>query len=163
MPEEIKQVTENIEQPPTTPPTPVPATALGPEFEAALNERIISLNTTLDAYVKDVEAMKKTAEAKQADFIALQGSHDSAVTAYRRLLVNSNPLFTEDLLPGATIPDLDTAAAKILDLANKVRSKIEADIKSVIIPAGAPERSGPDTSGLSAREKIKYAIQEDKK
>jgi hypothetical protein len=48
---------------------------------------------------------------------------------------------------------------KVAGLAEGIKTKFEADLKATVIPAGAPERSGPDTSGMSPREKIKAGIQ----
>jgi hypothetical protein len=146
-----EELTEIIDQPVIAPVTPAPVLLTKEEFEAALADRIASLSA-------ESEAARKTAELAKADLVALQGSHDSAVSAYRALLVKSNPLFTEDLLPGATIPELEAAAQKAAAFAARVQAKLEADIKSVIIPAGAPERSGPDTSTLTGQEKIKFAV-----
>jgi len=151
--EATKQSVQMEQEAPLTPPPPAPATAESPD--ASLAERIAALTAENAAAVEILSQ-------RHADLIALQGSHDSAVTAYRTLLINSNPLFSVDLIQGASIQELDAAAQKVINLASQVRAKIEADIKSVIIPAGAPERSGPDTSGLSAREKIKFAISEKK-
>jgi len=144
--------------PPLPPPPPAPATAL--EAEVTPSQQIDSLQTSLSAHISETIAAKKAIDQKQADLIALQGSHDSAVTAYRKLLISSNPLFTEELISGATISELDAAAKKTTDLATQVRAKLEADIKSNTIPAGAPARSGPDTSGLTAREKIYHAVEQ---
>jgi hypothetical protein len=97
---------------------------------------------------------------RHADLIALQGSHDSAVTAYRNLLISTNPaVFSEDCLPGVTIQEIEASAKKVNDIAAKIRAQLQADIKAVIVPAGAPERSGPDTSLMSGPEKIRYAIE----
>ena len=98
-------------------------------------------------------------EAQSSDFASLKSAHEAAVTAYKKLAVSSNPLFSAELITGNTIAEVDASMQKINDLAGLVRSKIEADIKSVSVPAGAPERSGPDTSGLSPREKIKQGLE----
>jgi hypothetical protein len=150
-----EELTENIEQPVVAPVTPAPVLLTKEEFEAALADRIASLSA-------ESEAARKTAELATADLVALQGSHDSAVTAYRALLVKSNPLFTEDQLSGNTIAELEASAQKATAFAARIQAKLEADIKSVTIPAGAPTRSGPDTSILSSREKINYAIAQSK-
>ena len=47
---------------------------------------------------------------------------------------------------------------KVTDLAAGIKTRLEAELKNTIVPAGAPERSGPDTSGLSPREKIKHGL-----
>ena len=137
------------------PPLPPPAPAIN--SEAALNERITALVAENDAAVEILSQ-------RHADLLLLQGSHDSAVTAYRNLLISTNPaVFSEDCLPGVTIQEIEASAKKVNDLAARVRAQLQADIKAVIVPAGAPERSGPDTSLMSGPEKIRYAIENDKR
>ncbi|MHB8085649.1 MAG: hypothetical protein ACYDHZ_07475 [Dehalococcoidia bacterium] len=125
---------------------------------AAASARITALEAAVaekDAVLSDV---KKALDTQASDFAALKTTHDAAVTAYKKLAVSSNPLFSAELITGNTIAEIDASMQKLTDLAGLVRSKIEAEIKSVSVPAGAPERSGPDTSGLSPREKIKQGL-----
>ena len=126
---------------------------------AAATVRITALETAVaekDAALVDV---KKVLDTQASDFAALKTTHEAAVTAYKKLAVSSNSLFSAELITGNTIAEIDASMHSITDLAGLVRSKIEADIKSVSVPAGAPERSGPDTSGLSPREKIKQGLE----
>ncbi len=120
--------------------------------------RIAALESTLMEKDAALGEAKKLLDTQSSDLAALKTTHEAAVTAYKKLAVSSNPLFTGELITGSTIAEVDASIQKVTDLAGKVRSKIEADIKSVSVPAGAPERSGPDTSGLSPREKIKQGL-----
>ena len=43
-------------------------------------------------------------------------------------------------------------------LVTKVKQGLEIEISLARVPAGAPERTLPDLSALSPREKIQYAI-----
>ncbi|MGD0355429.1 MAG: hypothetical protein ABSB31_08315 [Dehalococcoidia bacterium] len=123
--------------------------------------------TTLEATVAEKEAViveaKKTLDAQAADYSTLKTSFDEAVKSYRKLAVGSNPLFTEELISGATIAEIESSVTRAAALVGKVRSKIEEDLKNLTIPAGAPERSGPDTSGYSPREKIAAGIKKQNK
>ena len=125
-------------------------------------ERIASLEASLAAREAELAEAKKTLDAQTADIASLQKSGAEAVKSYRKLAAGSNPLFSEDVLTGETIADVDAAMGRVLDLAGKVRSRIEAEIKSVAVPPGAPERSGPDLSSLTPREKIKMGLEEKK-
>jgi hypothetical protein len=119
--------------------------------------------TALEAAVAEKDAalldVKKAFDTQASDFAALKTTHEAAVTAYKKLAVSSNPLFSAELITGNTIAEIDASMQKLTGLAGLVRSKIEAEIKAVSVPAGAPERSGPDTSGLSPREKIKQGLE----
>jgi len=157
MSEEIKETKETTE----TTETKVEEKSQPVEDIAAL-ERIASLEASLAAKEAELAEAKKVLDAQSADIAGLQKSGAEAVKAYRKLAASSNPLFSEDVLVGESIADVDAAMARVLDLASKVRSRIEAEIKSVNVPAGAPERSGPDLSALSPREKIKMGLEEKK-
>jgi len=154
MSEEIKETNETTE-------TKVEEKSQPVEDTATL-DRIASLEASLAAKTAELAEARKMADAQTADIAGLQKSGAEAVRAYRKLAASSNPLFSEDVLVGESIADVDAAMARVLDLASKVRSRIEAEIKSVNVPAGAPERSGPDLSALSPREKIKMGLEEKK-
>jgi uncharacterized coiled-coil protein SlyX len=123
--------------------------------------------TALEATVAEKEAViveaKKTLDAQAADYSTLKTNFDEAVKSYWKLAVGSNPLFTEDLISGATIAEIESSVTRAAALVGKVRSKIEEDLKNLTIPAGAPERSGPDTSGYSPREKIAAGVRKQNK
>jgi len=163
---------------------PPPATPATPE----LSERIASLeaslaqrDTSLAEASQEIETLKKDfaaedtahksymADATQEietlkkDFTIADTAHKEAVVEYRKLAVSSNPIFNPELLAGNSIPEINAAMTRAIDLVAKIRAKVEADYKAISVPAGAPERSGPDASGLSAREKISLAIQNAKK
>jgi hypothetical protein len=121
--------------------------------------RITALESQLAEKDTALSDAKKALEAQASDFASLKTAHDAAIVSYRKLAVSSNPLFSAELITGNTVAEVDASMQKITDLAGLVRSKLEADIKSVSVPAGAPERSGPDTSGLSPREKIKQGLE----
>jgi len=144
---------------PEAAPPPTPATPAAPE----LSERIASLEASLAERDTSLAEAVRENDALKKDFAALDAAHREAVVEYRRLAVNSNPIFNPEMLAGNSIAEINAAMARVTDLAAKVRSRIEADIKAVSVPAGAPERSGPDISGLTAREKIRHAIEMDKK
>jgi len=63
------------------------------------------------------------------------------------------------MIKGETIADIDTSVKHARELVEKVRREIEAGNARVRVPAGAPPRAMPDNSALSAREKIKFAVE----
>jgi len=73
-------------------------------------------------------------------------------------VVQSNPDVVEELIGGETIESINKSLDKAKVLVSKVRQGIEAEISMMKIPAGAPERTSPDLSAMSPREKIQYAI-----
>jgi chromosome segregation ATPase len=109
---------------------------------------------------KDAEiASLKQDKAEMEDKLAtLESSLSEAVASYRELAVQSNPEVVEELLAGDTIEAVNESLEKAKNLVSRVRQGVEAEISQARVPAGAPERTPPDLSALSPREKIRYAI-----
>ena len=101
---------------------------------------------------------KKSLDVKTGECDRLKAALDDAVSAYRRLAVSASPLYSDDVISGGSIEEIDASIKKINGLVKKMRSSLEAELRELTIPAGAPERSAPDTSGLSPREKIKQGL-----
>ena len=105
---------------------------------------------------------RQSLAARTGDYDRLKAALDDTVSAYRKLAVSSSPLYSDDMISGSTVEEIDASIKKVNGLVKKMRSTLEAELKDLTIPAGAPERSAPDLSGLSPREKIKYGIQDKK-
>jgi hypothetical protein len=130
-----------------------------PRNDNALTVLITELQDQLAARETELSEAKKSLDAQAANIATLKTGSEAAVAAYRKLAVSSNPIFTDELITGNTIQEVDASIQRVNGLAAGIKTKLEAELKATIIPAGAPERSGPDTSGLSPREKIKAGIQ----
>ena len=81
-----------------------------------------------------------------------------AIASYRALVIKSNPGVVEELIEGDSIEDIDASMEKAKTLIVKVRRGLEEEVAATRIPAGAPQRTLPELSALSPREKIQYAI-----
>lgn len=81
-----------------------------------------------------------------------------AVAGYKNIIVQANPEVPEELIGGDNMESIDNSLEKAKVLVNKVRQGLEAETMLNRIPAGAPERTAPDFTGLSPREKIQQAI-----
>ena len=176
---------ENTAEVITTPaavPQPPPATPATPELSerfASLEASLAQRDSALAAAIKEIETLKQdftTAEnhhvsqialASQEmellkkDFINADTAHKDAVAEYRKLAVSSNPLFNPELLSGSTITEINAAMTRTQELVAKLQAKVASSFSAISIPAGAPERSGPDPSGMSPHDKISLAIQND--
>ena len=130
--------------------------SIDPAQENKSAERLTELETALS------EARQSLA-ARTGDYDRLKAALDDTVSAYRKLAVSSSPLYSDDMISGSSVEEIDASIKKVNGLVKKMRSTLEAELKDLIIPAGAPERSAPDLSGLSPREKIKQGILSDKK
>ena len=104
-----------------------------------------------------VELKKKT-EDTESRLAELDEARAGAVEAYREQVVRGNPGVLADMITGETIEEIDTSRQQALALIDKVRQEMEAEASNMRIPGGAPARTPVDLTGLSAREKIRYAI-----
>ncbi len=127
------------------------------ELEVA-RSRIAEMEETAAARDSDVAALRQSvADAEEA----LSGTSDrlsAAVNSYRDLVVRSNAGVMEDLITGESVSEIDESLERARSLIERVRQGLENDVSLTRVPAGAPERRGPDLAGLSPREKIEYAI-----
>jgi hypothetical protein len=120
------------------------------------DERLLELETALNE-------TRQSLAARTGDYDRLKATLDDTVSAYRKLAVSSSPLYSDDMISGSSVEEIDASIKKVNGLVKKMRSSLEAELKDLTIPAGAPERSAPDLSGLSPRDKIKYGIQDKNK
>ena len=93
-----------------------------------------------------------------SEVVNLKHSLNEAVTSYKTMVVQANPDVPEEFISGDTIESIEGSLMKAKTLVGKVRQGLEAEIVSVKVPTGAPQRTLPDLSSLSPREKIQYAI-----
>ena len=154
MPEEINT---NGTIPPAPPEPPV---APAPSAEAAAwQEKVTGLEASLTSKSAELTEAKKTLDAQAADIALFKLAGDEAVGAYRKLAISSNPLFTDDLITGTTVAEINASVERVKGLLGRVRTHVEAELKAAAVPAGAPAgRTEPDTSGLSAKEKIRLGV-----
>ncbi len=120
--------------------------------------RVAELEQIVASLESEITTLKQ-AVAKSNDALnELSESLSQTVASYKTLVIQSNPDVPEELVTGDSIEAIDNSLASAKELVSKVRKGIEAEISLVRVPAGAPERTAPDLSALSPREKIQYAI-----
>lgn len=95
---------------------------------------------------------------KDAEIRGIKQQVELAVGRYRSVLLAGSPELPEELVHGSTIEELDRSVESAKKIVEKVVSRIEARAPEARVPSGAPARRPADVSGLSAREKILYAI-----
>lgn len=81
-----------------------------------------------------------------------------ALGRYRESLLKASPEVPEDLVQGETVQEVEEAYSRARAMVERVRSQLEAKQSRGRVPPGAPPRTPPDLSGLSAREKIAYGL-----
>lgn len=131
------------------------------DFAAVLKEKadhIAELETLLDRERVASAAAQDALEAAGKELTSLRVSRTEAVNAFREALRMAHPELPPDLIRGETVQELDESVAGAQALVDKVRAALERERTASRVPAGAPVDSGPDLSGLSARDKIAAGV-----
>ncbi|MFC1921321.1 hypothetical protein ACFLYQ_06330 [Chloroflexota bacterium] len=125
-----------------------------------VNARLEELEEAVAGRDGEIAVLKQNKDELESRLSALNSSLTEAVAGYRAMVVQSNPDIVEELIIGDTIEAVNESLDKAKVLVSRVRQGVEAGISLAKVPAGAPERTSPDLSALSPREKIQYAIGE---
>ena len=124
------------------------------ELESLLAEKNEELSLA-NSRITELEQALAELEKKLTD---TSNALSQAIASYKVLVVKANPGVIEELITGDNIEDINASLEKAKTLVGKMRQGLEAEIVASRVPAGAPQRTLPDLSALSPREKIQYAI-----
>ena len=102
----------------------------------------------------DGDGIHATGESSARDSTVLT----SATARYREALLTAAPEIPAELVTGATPEEVEASLAQARGMVERIRSNLEAQLAEQRVPTGAPIRSAPDVSALSARDKIAYAL-----
>ena len=121
-------------------------------------KHISSLEQAIGEKEGEISALKQYAARSAEDQNHLNERLGQAVSSYRNLVTETNPEVPAELIAGDNIETVNDSLARARSLISKVRQGLEAETIKIRVPAGAPARTVPDFSTLSAREKIQFAI-----
>ena len=136
--------------------TVVEATAPVEAAEEAQPAEPVELSTA-DLQAELAEARAVLAQ-RDTEVDALRHQLTSATAHYREALLTAAPEVPAELVTGATPEEVEASLAQARGMVERIRSNIEAQLAEQRVPTGAPIRSAPDVSALSARDKIAYAL-----
>lgn len=125
---------------------------------ASRDARISELEEAVANLESEIAALKQVVAESDGNLNELNESLNQAVASYRTLVIQSNPDVPEELVAGDNIEAIADSLASARELVTKIRKGMEAEISLARVPIGAPERTAPDLSALSPREKIQYAV-----
>ncbi|MDZ4230608.1 MAG: hypothetical protein U1B77_02175 [Dehalococcoidales bacterium] len=130
----------------------------GNEKLSQADARLVELEQLVAGRDGEITALKQAVGEMEARLAAVSQSLTEALASYKAAVVQANPEVIEELISGDSIATIDESLRQARALVSRVRQEVEAEISLAKVPAGAPERTSPDLSALSPREKIKYAI-----
>jgi len=125
---------------------------------AKANARLIELEQAVASKDSEIATVKQSKAELEERLTTISNSLAEAVAGYKAMVIQVNPEVIEELISGGTIEAINESLEKAKTLVSKVRQGLETEISLAKVPAGAPERTSPDLSALSPREKIQYAI-----
>ena len=120
--------------------------------------RILQLEEALSGTTGEVSGLKQELEKTRQAADELGRAYPAAVDAYRDLVVSYNPGIPAELVTGNSIDEVNDSLKSSLALMERVRQEMDAEASKTRVPAGAPQRVPLDLSGMTPREKIRYAI-----
>ena len=125
---------------------------------ASRDTRISELDQVVASLDGEIATLKQAVTESNDNLNKLNESLKQVVASYKTLVIQSNPDVPEELITGDSIEAITDSLAAAKELVTKIRKGMEAEISVARVPIGAPERTAPDLSALSPREKIQYAI-----
>ena len=139
-----------------------------------LQDKVASLEAEAGTRNQDIEALKgqltgaATAHSELVEECeGAKAAYAYAVEDYKQIVLQANPLFTPEIIGGETIEDVKASIGKATSLVSKVKEGLEAQATALaqlnVVPAGAPQRTGPDVSSMSTKEKINLGLEQARK
>lgn len=138
------------------------------DAEAELT-RLRSTEDTAQARLSEAEAAAEAArrdlETTGAELEETRSRLRDAALRYREARLASIPEVPSDLVPESDTleqieRDFEAAQRVVEDLRSRLQQTNEEGRRSTVVPAGSPPRRAPDTSSLSASEKIRLGLQQ---
>ena len=119
---------------------------------------IVRLEQALAAKDSEITGLKQALDEAERRLVEIGNALAQAVAGYKTLVVQANPGVLSEMITGDTVEEVNESLKNARALIDRVRQEMEAEAAKTRIPGGAPPRTPIDLSGLSAREKIRYAI-----
>lgn len=123
---------------------------------APFQERITALENT-------VAGQQTELNAKVEEFEGAKAAYAYAVEDFKKLAAASNPLIPPEVIFGATVEEVKASLARTNKLVANIQESLSKQAAAASVPAGAPQRTGPDISAMSTTEKINLGLEQAKK
>lgn len=124
-----------------------------------VDEKIFEMEKAIVARDEEIDSLKQSLEGSETNLSEATRSLTEAVAAYKELAAQANPGPVAEMIKGGTVEEIKESVAGARALVEKVKQEIGAENARMSVPAGAPQRTSPDLSTLSPREKIIYGME----
>ena len=126
-------------------------------------ERVTTLENTIAGQQVELNEKVGKLETLQGDFEGAKAAYAYAVEDFRKLAATAHPLVPPEAIYGTTVEEIKVSLERANKLVVNVQEAIAKQNATAQVPAGAPERSGPNTEGMSTKEKITAGLEQAKK
>jgi uncharacterized coiled-coil protein SlyX len=132
-----------------------------------LQHKVAALEAEVETKAGIITGLEDQLARLSSDYEGARAAYAYAVEDFKKLVLQTNPLFTPDIIGGNTMDELKSSVEKANFLVAKIKTqmqaKSESESESSRVPAGAPARTGPDVSAMSTREKINLGLEQARK
>jgi chromosome segregation ATPase len=139
------------------------AAVLVEEATKPILEKVTSLEAEVGAKTQDIEAMKGQLAEASTNFEGAKAAYAYAVEDFKKLAASSNPLIPQEAIYGTSIEEIKASMGRANKLVANVQESLSRQAQAASVPAGAPQRTGPDVSTMSTKEKINLGLEQAKK
>lgn len=127
------------------------------ELQTAITEKV----ALIESQEQELATLRDASAASEGRMAELSNGLVEATEKYRSALASANPSVPASLITGESIAEIDASMATAQGVVETVKETLAAASAETLVPAGAPERTGPDLSSMSPKEKIAYAIKKE--
>jgi len=120
--------------------------------------RIRELEELLSARDTEIADLRQSQQALREDLTRAQTEGGAVLNGYRELLLSVHPGITPEMLSGNNIAAINESLAKARQMLVKMIQTVLQELAQSRVPSGAPGRQHPETTDLTPREKINYAV-----
>ena len=127
---------------------------------AHLEGQLSEVRQELSQAESAAEAREQELDGAREQVETLRSQVRSSAQRYREAALQQSPELPGELVTGETVEEVDEAIERARATVSKVRGHLESQAQAGRVPVGAPPRSGPDLSAMSAEEKIRFGLQQ---
>ena len=134
-----------------------PVAGLGAELAQA-REALVEREGEVARLAEGLAQAEEELEQRAQRIEGLEEELRQTLARYRSALLEASPDVPPELVQGEDVEALELSLAQAREMVLRIRRQLEAQVAAERVPTGAPTRSAPNLSSLSAREKIVRAL-----
>jgi hypothetical protein len=139
------------------------AAGLVEQATTELQGKVAELEGQVSIYATDAQALQEKLDLLNIDFEGAKAAYAYAVEDFKKLASASNPLIPAEVIFGTTVEEVKASLSRANKLVANVQESLSKQAAAASVPAGAPQRTGPNVEGMSIKEKINLGLEQARK